>query len=190
MRRALVAGYASAPERDVEKPRAETFASSVRAAIARIDSEQLVGVRDVMTLEDVGRLATAAHRFRATLVVAFAGLALLLAMVGLFGVLAYSVQRRWREYGVRMALGAQAGDVTGLIARGALRLVAPGVIFGAALALVVGQFLGGMLFGVQPFDPTTFIAVLLVLVVTAATAIAGPMFRASRVDPVVALRNE
>jgi putative ABC transport system permease protein len=169
---------------------AEAMVSPVRSAIARIDREQLVGVRDIMTLDDIGREATAAYRFRALLVVAFAGLALLLAMVGLFGVLAFSVQGRWREYGVRMALGAQPGDVTSLIARGAVRLVAPGVLAGVALALSIGQLLRAMLFGVGPFDPATFTAVLAVLGFTAAASIAAPTWRAARVNPVEVLRNE
>jgi putative ABC transport system permease protein len=169
---------------------AEALASSVRAAIARVDREQLVSVRDVMTLEEIGREATSGYRFRARLVVAFAGLALLLAMVGLFGILAYSVQRGWREYGVRMALGATAGDVTRLIARGAARLVVPGVLVGTGLALGIGQLLGAMLFGIQPFDPATLTAVFIVLVVTAAAAIAGPALRATRLDPAGALRIE
>lgn len=169
---------------------AEAMVSSVRAAIARIDREQLVGVRDIMTLDDVGREATAAWRFRARLVVAFAGLALLLAMVGLFGVLAFSVQGRWREYGVRMALGADRANVTSLIARGAVRLVAPGALVGIALAIAVGQLLRAMLFGVGAFDVATFTAVLIVLAATATVSIAGPVLRAARVNPVDVLRGE
>lgn len=169
---------------------AETLVSSVRAAIARIDREQLVSIRNVMTLEEIGREATSSYRFRATLVVAFAGLALLLAMVGLFGVLAWSVQRGWREYGVRMALGATAGDVTRLIATGAARLVLPGALAGTGIALGLGQLLGAMLFGIQPFDPATLAAVFVVLVVTAGAAIAGPALRATRLNPAGALRSE
>jgi hypothetical protein len=96
---------------------AEALAPSVRAAIARVDKQQLVSVRDVMTLDDVVWTATARHRFRAVLVTGFAGLALLLGMVGLFGVIAYSVQERVRDFGVRKALGATTGDVLWLVAR-------------------------------------------------------------------------
>jgi putative ABC transport system permease protein len=158
---------------------AAVLIAPARAAIAKID-----------TLETVAREATARYRFRATLVVAFAGLALLLAMLGLFGILAYSVQKRWREYGVRMALGARADDVIRLIARGAARLILPGALIGAMLALGLGQLLGAMLFGVRAFDAVTFTVVLVVLAATTVAAVAGPALRARRVDPVGALRSE
>ena len=95
--------------------RAEALAPSVRAAISRIDKEQLVSVRDVVTLEDVAWAATGRHRFRAVMVMAFAALALVLAMVGVFGILAYSVQQRVRDFGVRRALGATTSDVLRLV---------------------------------------------------------------------------
>lgn len=169
---------------------AQALTGSVRAAIGRIDREQLVGVRHFMTLDAVGREATAAYRFRATLVVTFGALALVLAVVGLFGILAYSVQRRWREYGVRKALGASARDVGVLITRSAIRLVVPGVIVGAVVALAIGQLLGALLFGVRPFDPTTLLLVLVVLAMTAAISIVSPALRAARIDPAGALRSE
>jgi putative ABC transport system permease protein len=166
------------------------LAPQVCAAIARVDRENLVSVTNIATLETVAYQAKARYRFRALLIGAFAGLALLLASLGLFGVLAYTVQKRWREYGVRMALGARPEAVVGLIARGAARLLIPGVLVGVVLALVVGQLLGAMLFGVQPFDAATFTAVLVVLAVTAAVSVVGPAFRATRIDPVGALRSE
>jgi putative ABC transport system permease protein len=169
---------------------AAVLAPQVRAAIARVDRESLVSVTNIATLEIVAYQATARYRFRALLIASFAGLALLLASLGLFGVLAYSVQKRWREYGVRMALGARPEAVVALIARGAARVLVPGVLVGSVLALVVGQLLGAMLFGVRPFDAPTFVVVLAVLVVTAAASVAGPAFRATRIDPVGALRSE
>src|SRR5262245_5238834 len=169
---------------------AAALASFVRAAIARVDRESLISVTDIATLESVARDATARYRFRALLIGAFAGLALLLAALGVFGVLAYTVQRRWREYGVRMALGARPEAVVRLIARGAARLLIPGVLVGALLAIVAGQLLGAMLFGVRPFDAATFTLVLVALAVTAALSVAGPAFRATRIDPVGALRSE
>jgi putative ABC transport system permease protein len=177
----------------VVRPRsgpAEALAPSVRAAMARVDKEQLVSVRDVVTLDDVAWAATARHRFRAVLVMAFAGLALVLAMVGLFGVLAYSVQQRVRDFGVRRALGATAGDVLWLVARSAIRVIATGALIGLALSAVLGRLLATMLFGVQPLDPVTFASVTIVLALTAAVSTFGPAWHATRIDPVIALRQE
>ncbi|RPI22282.1 MAG: FtsX-like permease family protein, partial [Acidobacteria bacterium] len=169
---------------------AEALAPSVRAAIARVDKEQLVSVRDVMTLEDVAWEATARHRFRAVLVMTFAGLALLLAMVGVFGILAYSVQQRVRDIGVRRALGASTSDVLRLVVRSAAGLIVTGAAIGLALSAVLSRLLGTMLFGVEPLDPTTFVSVMILLALTAAVSIAGPAWRAARIDPAVALRSE
>ncbi|RPJ53907.1 MAG: ABC transporter permease [Acidobacteria bacterium] len=170
--------------------RAEALAPAVRAAMARVDKQQLVSVRDPMTLDDVVWAATARHRFRAVLVMAFAGLALLLAMVGLFGVLTYSVQQRVRDFGVRRALGATAGDVLWLVARSATGVMAAGTVLGLALAAVSGRLLATMLFGVQPSDPATFAFVAVVLALTVAVSTIGPAWRATRIDPAVTLRQE
>ncbi len=170
--------------------RAEALAPSVRAAIARIDNEQLVSVRGMMTLEDVAWEATARHRFRAVLVMTFAGLALLLAMVGVFGILAYSVRQRVRDFGVRRALGATTSDVLRLVVGNAIRVIAAGAVIGLTLSAALGRLLGTMLFGVQPLDPVTFASVAIVLALTAALSIAGPAWRATRIDPAVALRAE
>ncbi len=148
----------------------------VRAAIGRVDKEQLVSVRGVMTLEDVAWEATARHRFRAVMVMTFAGLALLLAMVGVFGILAYSVQQRVREFGVRRALGATTGDVLRLVARERRSRDRAGAVIG----LIAGgacscSSTSHVLFGVQPLDPVTFAAVTIVLALTAAIAL--PLLR-------------
>jgi putative ABC transport system permease protein len=169
---------------------AEALAPSVRAAFARVDKQQLVSIRDVMTLEDVVSAATARHRFRAVLVTGFAGLALLLGMVGLFGVIAYSVQQRVRDFGVRRALGATTTDVLWLVARSAGGIIVTGVFVGLLLSAVLGRLLATMLFGVQPMDPVTFASVTIVLALTAAVSTAGPAWRATRIDPVVTLRQE
>jgi putative ABC transport system permease protein len=170
--------------------RAEALAPSVRAAIGRVDKEQLVSVRGVMTLEDVVWEATARHRFRAVLVMTFAWLALVLAMVGVFGILAHSVQQRVREFGVRRALGATTRDVLRLVVGSAARMIAAGAVIGLFLSAVLGRLLTTLLFGVQPLDPMTFASVTIVLAVTAAVSIAGPAWRAARIDPAVALRSE
>jgi putative ABC transport system permease protein len=168
----------------------ELLASSVRAAISRVDKEQLVSVRNVMTLEDVAWEATGRHRFRAVLVITFAGLALLLAMVGVFGVLAYSVQQRVRDFAVRRALGATSGDVIRLVIGNAVRVVVTGAVIGLVLSAVLSRMLTTMLFGVEPLDPLTFTAVAVLLALTASLSIAGPAWRATRIDPAVALRSK
>jgi putative ABC transport system permease protein len=170
--------------------RAGVLAPSVRAAIGRVDKEQLVSVRSVLTLEDVAREATARHRFRAVLVTAFAGLALALAMVGLFGILAYAVQRQMRELGVRRALGATTRDVVQSVAGSAARVLTAGALVGVGLSVALARLLDSMLFGVVPLDPVTFVGVIAVLGLTALAAIAGPAWKATRVDPAMALRAE
>lgn len=169
---------------------AEGLARSVRAAIGRVDREQLVSVRSVMTLEDVASGATARHRFRAVLVMAFAGLALLLAMVGVFGILAYAVQQRVRDIGVRRALGATTRDVIGLVLGGVARVIAAGAVIGLVLSAVLGRLIATLLFGVEPLDPLTFVSVTVLLALAAGIAAVGPAWRASRIDPAVALRTD
>jgi putative ABC transport system permease protein len=168
--------------------RAEALAPAIREAVARVDREvPLVAVR---TLDDVARAANTRPRFRAAVVVTFAGLALMLAMVGVFGVLAYSVQQRTREFGVRIALGASARNVLGMVLANAARVIGAGAIIGLILAALLAQTIATFLFGVKPFDPLTFIGVVVVLAVTAALAAAVPAWRAACVDPVVAFRND
>lgn len=169
---------------------AEALTASVRGAIARVDKEQLVSVRQVMTLADVARDATSRHRFRAVLVITFAGLALLLAMVGVFGILAYAVQQRMRDFAVRRALGATGRDVVRLVVSQAVRVVATGAVIGLLLAAVLGRLLATMLFGVEPLDPLTFVCVTAVLTLTAGVSIAAPAWRAVKVDPATALRSK
>jgi putative ABC transport system permease protein len=170
--------------------RAAALASGVRGAIGRVDRAQLVSVHTVRTLDDIAWRATDRHRFRAVIVSTFAGLALVLAMVGVFGVLAYAVQQRVREFGVRMALGAGLSDVLRLVVGGAIRLVAAGAVIGLTLAALFSRLLTSMLFGVEPLDLTTFAAVTVLLVLTAAVTAAAPAWRAARIDPVRALRTE
>lgn len=167
---------------------AAALAPAVRAAIARIDTAQLVSVGVAETLDDVAHEATSAHRFRAVLVLAFASLALLLAMVGVFGILAYSVQQRMRDFAVRRAMGATSGDVLRLVAGSAARVVATGAVVGLALAMAASRVLTAVLFGVTPLDPVTFGVVAAVLTLTAVVAIAAPAWRATRIDPALVLR--
>lgn len=143
-----------------------------------------------MTLDEVRREATARHRFRAILVIAFAGLALLLAMVGLFGTVAYSVQQRVREFAVRRALGATTRDVIWPVFGSAVRVIGIGALVGGALAALLSSLLAAMLFGVEPLDPMTFALAAVVLMLTAVVAVAGPAWRAARVDPAIAFRSD
>ena len=166
------------------------MAPSVRSAIGRIDKEQLVSIRDVMTLEDIAWNATSRQRFRATMVITFAGLALLLAMVGVFGILGYSVQLRVRDFGVRRALGASTATILRLAIGNAVTVIVAGTAIGLILATMLTRLLAGVLFGVQPLDLVTFISVSLVLGVTAVLSMIGPAWRATRVDPVTALRGD
>jgi putative ABC transport system permease protein len=168
---------------------ASVLTPGVRAAIGRIDKEQLVNVQDVMTLADLEATVTGWHRFRAVMVTAFAGLALVLAMVGVFGMLSYTVQLQMRDLGVRRALGATTGDVLGLVLRQALGIIVSGAIVGLVAAALLGRTITSLLHGVQPLDLVTFAIVGGVLAVTAALSLAGPAWRAIRVDPVVALGN-
>jgi putative ABC transport system permease protein len=170
--------------------RAAALTAAVRAAISRVDKDQLVSVSGVTTLEEVEWVATGRHRFRAVMVTAFAALAVLLAMVGVFGILAYSVQLRVRDFGVRRALGATTGDVLRLVVGSATRVIAIGAGIGLLLSAMLGRLLTSVLFGVQPLDMLTFAAVTLVLGLTAAISIAGPAWRATKIDPAITLRSQ
>jgi putative ABC transport system permease protein len=170
--------------------RADALTPSVRAAITRIDKEQLVSVAQITTLEDVEWAATSRHRFRAVMVASFAALAVTLAMVGVFGILAYSVQQRIRDFGVRRALGASSGDVVREVVNSASRVIVTGLVIGLGLSTAFSRLITSMLFGVQPLDAATFAAVCVVLAITAALAVAGPAWRAARIDPAMVLRGK
>jgi putative ABC transport system permease protein len=167
---------------------AEALLPAVRAAIARVDRERPVA--RVRTIDVVAAEATSRPRFRAVLVGTFAALSLGLAMVGVFGLLAYSVQQRVREFGVRIAMGAAASDVLRLVLGDAAKLMLIGLVLGLTAAAALSRYLTTLLYEVRPLDPLTFIAVPVVLLVTAAIAVATPAWRAARVDPVVAFRVE
>jgi putative ABC transport system permease protein len=167
---------------------AAALTPAVLAAIARVDkSRPAMAVR---TLDDIGWEAASRPRFRALMVATFAALALVLAAIGVFGILAYSVQQRWREFGVRIALGATPRDLLGMVARSGGRVISAGVAIGLLAAGLLGRTIASVLFGVQPVDPVTYVAVAALLGVTAIVATAVPAMRAARVDPVVAFRSE
>ena len=140
------------------------------------------------TLEDELRALTLQPRFNAVLLGIFSGIALLLATVGIYGVLSYSVTQRTREIGIRMALGAARRDVVRMVAGHALRLAAAGMVIGLALALALTRYLGSLLFEMQPADPLTFAGVCVLLTAIVLVASWIPARRAAQVDPVRALR--
>ena len=169
---------------------ASALAKSVRGAISKVDRQQLVSVREIQTLRDIDWAATGRHRFRAVLVGAFAALALLLAMVGVFGILAYSVQQRIRDLGVRRALGASTRDIVKEVVVGAARLVGAGSFVGLVAAALLSRGLSSLLFGVQPLDLATAAAVIVMVVIAGGGSVAVPAFRAARIDPAAALRTK
>jgi ABC-type antimicrobial peptide transport system permease subunit len=145
---------------------------------------------EVLPLSAQVDAAMVQERVMATLASAFGVLALVLACVGLYGLLAYSVARRAKELGIRMALGAQRGRVVTLVLTGAVRLVAIGVLLGLPAAWAASRGVQSMLFGLNPADPTTVAGSVLLLTTAALVAASVPAYRASRVDAMAALRHE
>jgi len=134
--------------------------------------------------------STAQQDFRMILMSIFAGLAVVLAAIGIYGLMGYSVQQRTREIGIRMALGAPAGTVRNMVIRQGLGLAAAGASLGLAAAFYLTRFLAGFLFGVKALDPLVFVAVPALLTAVALLAVWRPALRAARVDPLRALRHE
>jgi ABC-type antimicrobial peptide transport system permease subunit len=166
----------------------EDVVPAVRAVIGGIDrSLPISGIR---TLEDVVSTSVATRRFTMVLLLTFAGLALVLSLAGVSGVLAYSIARRTGEIGVRLALGAGHGQVLRTTVVRGMRPVLIGVAIGLALSLWLSRFMTTMLFGVTTGDTLTYVAVTAALVVTAVVASYVPARQVLKVDPVVALRTE
>jgi putative ABC transport system permease protein len=164
------------------------LAKSVRAQVEAIDP--LLPVSQVRTMRELLAHSVAEPRFRTTLLGIFAAAALLLAAVGIYGILSYTVGQRTQEIGIRMALGAKRQDVLALVLKQGMALACAGVGIGLVAALALGRVLAGLLFGVQPTDVLTFAGVTLVMVASALLACYVPARRATRVDPMVALRAE
>jgi putative ABC transport system permease protein len=167
---------------------AARVAAELRGAVRAVDAE--LPLRAARPLTRLVERATTLPRFSAVLLVTFAGLALLLAGLGLYGVLAHGVARRTREIGVRMAIGARPRDIVRLFGREGLELSGLGLALGLLLSLALARLLRPLLFGVAPHDPLTLAAVALLLFAVAAGACALPARRAARVDPARALRAD
>jgi putative ABC transport system permease protein len=165
-----------------------SMAQTVKQQIWKIDSQ--LPVTKVQTMSEVAAASFAGRRLNMSLLAIFAALALVLAAVGIYGVMSYSVTQRTQEIGIRMALGARAADVLKLIIKNGMTLILIGVCIGLGDAVALTRLLTTLLFGVAPTNTVTFIAVSLVLIVVALLACYIPARRATKVDPLVALRYE
>jgi predicted permease len=161
---------------------------AIQGAVASVDSAQPVA--DLKTLEQYVASSLSPQRSSASLLEVFSALALFLAALGLYGVISYSTAQRTQEIGIRMALGAQRRQVWSMVLRQGLRLALAGVLAGAVAASILAQFLRSQLFEVSAFDPSTFAMTCLILLAVALAACYIPARRATRVDPIVALRYE
>jgi putative ABC transport system permease protein len=170
------------------KGRPEAVVPALRAAVSSIDSN--LPVSGIRTLEEIVTTSVGTRRFTMLLLAVFAGLALVLAVAGVYGVLAYSVARRTAEIGVRLALGAQRRQVLGRVFAYGMRPVLVGMVIGLAATLWLSQFMASLLFGIQQVDLLTYVAASVTLTSTAALACYVPARRVLGVDPVAALRTE
>jgi putative ABC transport system permease protein len=146
-------------------------------------------VFNVVSMDDILDRSLASRRFSAELVGGFAGLALLLASIGIYGLLAYMVGQRSREIGIRMALGARRGDILRMFLRKGLALAGVGIVAGVVVSASTASLMASLLYGVRPHDPAVFLIVPLLLFAVAVLASYRPAWRATKVDPMIALRE-
>jgi putative ABC transport system permease protein len=161
---------------------------AIRQVVRSLDPD--VPVSEFRLLDDIRSASLSTDRFRTILLGAFAGLALLLAAVGVYGVISYGVTQQSREIGIRMALGARRAEILRLVLGEGMLPVAVGLVVGVLAAAALSRFLGSLLYAVAPLDPSTFAAMSAVLTVVALAACLLPARRATRVDPVRAIRSE
>lgn len=166
----------------------EAMASEIQRALQSVDAN--LPVRDFRTLEGIVAQSVSPRRFVMLLLGGFAGLALLLAALGIYGVISFSVAQRTQEIGIRLALGAQAADVLKLVLGQGAKLIFRGVVLGLLMAFLLAQVMRSMLFGVSATDPLTFGMIALLLTIVALLACYLPARRATKVDPMIALRCE
>jgi putative ABC transport system permease protein len=164
------------------------LALPIQRLIASLDAN--LPVKNVLTMEQIVGESTANSSFSATLVLSFAGFSLLLAAVGLYGVLAYLVTQRTGEIGIRMALGARRERVLRLVLIDGLRPALLGVVIGIAASLAVTRLISSVLYGTSPLDPSVFLSVVATLLISATGACLLPAWRAAQIDPMCALRAE
>jgi putative ABC transport system permease protein len=164
------------------------LAGSMREAVHAVQPDQ--PIEALQTMGNLMSQSLTSRRFTLLLVGSFAALALILAVIGIYGMIAYSVSQRTREMGLRMALGASPGDVLRLVLSQGLKLVSVGLLIGVLTALAITRFMSSLLFGVTATDPITFVSVAILLTLVALTACYIPARRAMSVDPMVALRHE
>jgi ABC-type antimicrobial peptide transport system permease subunit len=167
---------------------AASLTGNVREAIGKLDPD--LPIAKVTTLTTLVDNSLAQPRFSMLLLAAFGGIALLLACIGMYGVISYSVVQRTQEIGIRLAVGAQPGQVLGMIFREGARLAGLGIVIGLLAALGVTRIMASFLYGVQATDPVTFAGVIVLLASVAFLACYFPARRATRVDPMIALRYE
>jgi ABC-type antimicrobial peptide transport system permease subunit len=161
---------------------------SIRDAVRQVNRDQIVD--NMKTLDEIRQESMGGDRFRSTLMGVFAGVALLLSAIGLYGVISYSVVQRTREIGIRTALGATPREIISLILRNGMKLTALGLVIGVAGTVGLAQALSSMLFNVDKYDPLTLVAVAVAMGAIALVACIIPALRAIRVNPNVALRHE
>jgi len=159
-------------------------------AVALRESSGGLPVAHVRSMDEIVVNNTSRQRFNMLLLTIFGASALLVAAIGIYGLMAYSVQQRTQELGIRMALGAQASNIRNMVIRQGMVLATIGIVIGAGGALWLTHFLKSFLFGVKALDPTAFLITLLVLVAVALVAVWFPARRATRVSPIAALRFE
>jgi putative ABC transport system permease protein len=164
-----------------------TVLRAVRSEVAAIDPE--LPIARVASMETLESAALARERFNALILAVFAATALLLAAIGLYGVMAYLVTQRQAEIGIRMALGGGTGDVARMVIGDGMRMALAGIALGTLAALALARLLKGLLYGIAPTDPLTYIAIAVALALVALAASAVPARRATRADPVSALRG-
>jgi putative ABC transport system permease protein len=165
-----------------------SLTSIVRGAIKSVDKDQLIW--EVKTMNERISQSVAPRRFQMTLLGVFAALALVLASIGIYGVMSYAVTQRTHEIGLRMALGAQTRDVLRLVVGQGMMLAGIGIVAGLAAALALTRVMASLLYGVSATDPMTFAGIALLLSAVALLACYIPARRATRVDPMIALRYE